>query len=123
VEHSSIACGIASKTYFTQNLSADLRHCINIHWSLHTPGSLFGTSCPNLQDLSNRGLGERSNNKKLGSGDSKEGDKTINSVHVSFTLGKQRAYKAENHKQYCLGPQTNLVLSLGNTMMSKGCPH
>ena len=32
----------------------------------------------------------------LGSEDTKEGDKTKNSVQVSFTLGKQRVYKAEN---------------------------
>ena len=43
---------------------------------------------------------EGSNNNKLGSGDVKEGDKTKNSVQVSFTLGKQGAYKAENHKWY-----------------------
>lgn len=45
--------------------------------------------CPDLQDLSNRGLGEGSN--KLGSGDMKKGDKSKNSVKVSVTLGKQRA--------------------------------
>jgi hypothetical protein len=38
----------------------------------------------------------------LGSGDVKEGDKTKISVQVSFTLGKWRAYEAENHKLYLL---------------------
>ena len=47
----------------------------------------------------------------LGSGDKKEGDKTKNSVQVSFTLGKWRVYKAENYKWYlvsCTG-QTSVI--------------
>ena len=78
---------------------------------------------PNLQDLSNRGLGERSNNKKLGSGDSKEGDKTKNSVQVSFTLGKWRGYKPETTNGICSGAQAKPVLLLGNTLKSMECPH
>jgi hypothetical protein len=38
----------------------------------------------------------------LGSEDAKEGDKIKNSIQVSFTLGKWRVYKAENHKWYLL---------------------
>ena len=55
----------------------------------------------------------------MGSGDAKEGDKTKNSVQVSFTLGKWRVYKAENHAQVHRPP----VLLLGNTLTTKECPH
>lgn len=73
-------------------------------------------ACSDLQDLNNRGLGEGDNNDKLGSGDSKEGDKKKKSVQISFTLGKQRAYKATNHKGICPGAQAKSVLSLGYTL-------
>ena len=82
-----------------------------------------------MQDLNNRFfLGKGATVTNLESGDTKEGDKTKNSVQVSFTLGNWRVYKAGNKQtnkknNICSGAQAKPVLSLGNTFTSKQCPH
>jgi hypothetical protein len=74
-----------------------------------------------LKQQGSQGKGATTTN--LGSGDMKERDKTKNSVQVSFTLGKWRAYKAETTNGICSGAQAKPMLSLGNILTSKECPH
>ena len=58
----------------------------------------------------------------LGSGDSKEGDKTKILFKSHLLLGNRGLIKLKTTNGICSGTQAKLVV-LGNTLSSKECPH